>query len=411
MLKKIFYSFLSKGTIAVINFLILIFSARYLGVRTRGEISIFLINIALVQLFAEVYTGYSLVHFFSKFNHRKIFLFGILVTLLAATATGWILPQLSFSPHVSQFQYTLILLLVLLHSFFCVALLGMQRLRLYNLLALLQPLLLLVLLLSQLFYLKSFTFEAYFDSICYSFVFSLPVSSAFVLHHLQKNKSIHLFSLKPILGNGFYFQASVVMLMFINRYNYYWLDESARVGLYSTASALMESLLLIASAATPVFLARLSTNVIQSENIVRIIRICLLLVIAAYFLFLLIPESAIIWMIGSGFVGIREIMLWYGPSVIFQSACMLLGSYFTAKGLQKITVKAYAGPFLLTLLLSPLCIYWFGLIGAAVLSSVTFLLVFLQLYRQFCGQEKLNPLLPFRFFSVWKEIRYLMQDL
>ena len=72
MLQRILYSFFSKGVIAVINFLILLLSARYLGVRTRGEISVFLVNIALVQVLTEIYTGYNLVHFMQKFSHRRI---------------------------------------------------------------------------------------------------------------------------------------------------------------------------------------------------------------------------------------------------------------------------------------------------------------------------------------------------
>ena len=41
----------------IINFLILIISSRYLGVSSRGDIGLFILNISIVQIISGIYTG------------------------------------------------------------------------------------------------------------------------------------------------------------------------------------------------------------------------------------------------------------------------------------------------------------------------------------------------------------------
>ncbi|MEO6303240.1 MAG: hypothetical protein ABIP51_08705, partial [Bacteroidia bacterium] len=82
MFKNIIHSLFTKGVVAIINFFILIVSSRYLGVSSRGEISIFILNIAIIQIVNEIYTGYSLVYFIPKFNLKKMYVLGLIYTLI-----------------------------------------------------------------------------------------------------------------------------------------------------------------------------------------------------------------------------------------------------------------------------------------------------------------------------------------
>jgi O-antigen/teichoic acid export membrane protein len=410
MLQRILYSFLSKGTVALISFLVLLLSARYLGVRTRGEISIFLLNIALVQIVTEIYTGYSLVHFIPKYNNKKILGYGVFLILSFSLCCSLVLPQFFLLPPVSSVSYFNILSLVLTHTFFCVILLGKGQLKTFNLLSLLQPSWLLVLLAIQLFYSHLFTFDAYFQSICLSFIFSLPLSAAFALRHVSGIENEKEFQIIPVLGKGLFFQGTTLMIMFINRYNYYLLDETARVGLYATGCALMESLLLIANAATPVLLSKLSMHSANAPSFLRLIRFCLLFVLIPYIILWCVPEGVFIWLVGSGYIGIRAIMLAYGPSVIFQSACVLLGNYFVAKGLQKEVLKAYVLPFILVLIAAPIAIHYFGYMGAAFCAGFAFLLVFFSLYKRFCMLEGLSMKAFFLKFEWTNELHFLKKE-
>jgi hypothetical protein len=82
MIKLIFQSLVTKSAVAVVNFLILIISSKYLGVSSRGEISLFILNLSIVQIVSGIYTGYSIVHFVPKFNLKKILLHAVVFTLI-----------------------------------------------------------------------------------------------------------------------------------------------------------------------------------------------------------------------------------------------------------------------------------------------------------------------------------------
>src|SRR5437879_3680845 len=84
MIKNIIHTLFTKGIVAVINLIILIVSAKYLGLNTSGEIGIFVFTIATIQIVNEIYSGYSLVYFVTKFDLNKIVVHG-LVWIIAVT--------------------------------------------------------------------------------------------------------------------------------------------------------------------------------------------------------------------------------------------------------------------------------------------------------------------------------------
>jgi hypothetical protein len=73
LLKKIAHTLFSKGSTAFINFAILLITSKVLGGEIRGEITLFVLNIAIIQIVNEIYTGYTLVHFIPKFSFKKLY--------------------------------------------------------------------------------------------------------------------------------------------------------------------------------------------------------------------------------------------------------------------------------------------------------------------------------------------------
>ena len=137
MFKNIIHSLFTKGLVAVINFFILIISSRYLGVSSRGEISIFILNIAIIQIVNEIYTGYSLVYFIPKFDLKKIYILGLIYTLIFASLSNIIVVVLD--KHVPGYGWMgyIVSLLIIINTFNCVLILGKEKVKIYNLLNLL----------------------------------------------------------------------------------------------------------------------------------------------------------------------------------------------------------------------------------------------------------------------------------
>lgn len=386
MLGRFAYSFASKGTIALINFAILLFSARYLGLRTRGDISIFLVNIAIVQFINEVYTGNNLIHFLKNYGSRKIISQALLFTLIVVLLASFILSYTGAQPFVTTWQYLAVIGAVLLHSFFCIIVLGLDKLRAYNALAILQPVLLLVYIIIQVKVFNGYTFKHYYYSLLFSFLTALPFSFYRVVKVLKLSPAKGTHSIRQLVSNGLFLQSTALMLFLMNRYNYYLLSENAKVGLYATGSMLMEALLLVANGTVPVLLSTLSKEKQNSAIVISVLKLAILLLLPLVILVLCVPEHFYLSLIGSGFIGIKTVMLTYAPAVVLQCMCIIIAQYFSAFAKQAVLAKAYLPAFFITLLIAPFAIERWALSGAALSTGIGFMLAFVILYISFCKQ-------------------------
>lgn len=389
MLKSIAYSLITKLSVAIINLLILLVSSRYLGVSSRGEISIFILNLSIIQLINEVYTGYSLVHFIPKFNFKKVVLFGLMISVLFCALSNFVFDF--FHKQIENYEWLsyFISLAVIVNTFNCVLILAQQNLKFYNFISFLQPFLLLLFIGIYIFLLKIYTVEAYIYPLFFSFITAFLISSCVVSNYFFKSSHTGDFKLSDILKNGLLFQSSSIMYVFCNRYSYYLLPEKSMVGLYSSASSLMEALLIIVNAISPVLLSRMANKSNESENwsiSLTLAKFSLLVSFCITMLVYLIPDSIFTRIFGEGFAGIKSVMIWYAPSVLLASFFMVLNNYFIALGKQKEIVISFASGFIGSMVLAPILVSAYGMKGAALNAFLSFLIISLSLTYKFFKQ-------------------------
>lgn len=407
MFKNIVYSLITKGTVALINFFILIFSSRYLGVSSRGEISIFILNITIIQIINEVYTGYSLVHFVPKFNFRKILGFGLFYTLVFCSLSNAIVVFLDKQVAGYEWMGYGISFAIIVNTFNCVLILGKEHIRAYNFLSFVQPFLLLLGLGFCIFVLKRYTFVSYAYPLLVSFIVALAVSGTVVSRFFLKETSGKRFEFKPILINGFIFQSCLLMYIFGNRYSFYLLPDSASVGLYASASSLMESVLIITNSIAPILLARIANqgNTPASvEMALSLSKAGLLFGSMAVLVIFLLPADFFVLVMGNGFAGIKRLMLLYAPGVLAVGLSGTISSYFSAIGRQRLVLLCYGLGFVSTLLLAPVLISRYGVAGAAYNANITYFIVAAAICSSFVISNRL-PLK--RFFSVTEDYKNL----
>src|SRR6218665_608669 len=298
MFKNMLHSLLTKGGVAVINFLLLLLSARYLGANSRGEISIFILNIAVIQAVNEVYTGYTLLHFVPRVDLKKLFLAGLAYTLLVCSLCNGMIAAMGQQVRGFEWLSYLVSLLVILNTFNCVLLLGKEKVGAYNFLSLLQPLLLLAGLLWFIFVLRDMTFRAYVYPVLLSFSVALVISGSMVSKFIFSDPGTRPFAIPPVLRSGLLYQGSLLMYLFCKRYSYYLLADTAEVGLYSSAVSLMESVLIITAGISPALLARIANQEEAAKNVRMVLSIgkaCLVGSLLAVLLICLLPDRLYIY--------------------------------------------------------------------------------------------------------------------
>lgn len=392
MLKSVTYSLLTKLTVGFINFLILVLSSRYLGVVSRGEISIFLLNIMLMQIVNEIYTGYSIIHFIPKFNWRKLVLTGIGYTFIICTLCNAIIIAVNRQLPDYKWSGYALSLLVMLNTFNCVLILGRQNIRLYNILCFIQPFVLLFGVVFWVFVRHQYTFAAYFFPLLISFLVAFIVSGLTLFVKFPLKKQDRQFNLKPILLNGLLYQLGLWMFIFCNRFSYYLLPDNKEVGLYSSASVIAESVLIISHAISPVLISRSANNELNTDSrtILSVAKMASVLSAGLILIICVLPEEFYLLLLGQGFEGISGVLRYYAPGVIMVVFFTILGNFFVAKGIQKTTTMAHGIGFLSSLILAPILISNYGPRGAAYNAILAYSLITIAITSAFLSQNKLN---------------------
>jgi O-antigen/teichoic acid export membrane protein len=376
MIGHILHSFVARGLVALVNFLILVISARYLGVSSRGEISIFLLNITVIQVINEIYTGYSLVHFIPRYNFRKIIITGIVFSVINCITLNFLLGSAGRQTNSYVFPTLVLSLFVVLHTFFCILLLGREKLKEYNRLSMLQPVLLLCGLLIWMFGFRTFTFEAYFFPLLISFSLAFIISMI-ALMNLQSRGNTE-FRPGRIFLKGLYFQGAALMFIFANRYSFYLLPDVAQVGLYAAATVFMESVLIISAAISTVVLSRVANmpgDQHGAQIALSLAKASVLITLVLTAVLLIIPDRFYVFVLGEGFAGIRQLMFAYAPAVLMVSFFSILSQYFFASGKQAIVLLCYAAGFLHTVFRAPVLIRASGISGSAIAADISFLIM------------------------------------
>lgn len=391
MLKKIISTIFAKGGTALINFAILLVSSRLLGGEVRGQISLLILNVAVIQAINEIYTGYALVHFIPKFSLGKIYRTGALWSVLCTSA----LSLFFFVFHIGLPGYCLhlffITLLVIVHSFHLVLILGKGNIRQYNILSFMQPALLLISLMVCIYGYHIKTVDSYIISLYASFIPPAVLSAISVPVLLRHASREAPYDAVEIFTNGFYNQLANLSHMLSNRYNFYLLGNNLLVGIYSSATSLIESVWIISNSVAPIILTHIANTQRSEENskvTFVLAKICFLLSCLCVLVLLFIPASFFVWLLGKDFGYARSVMLHLSPGILFISFSTIISHYFSALGRQQLIAVANFFGLVTTVCTAYPLIRHFQLTGACYATSASYFVASLILVVAFMREHQ-----------------------
>ena len=134
MVKKIAYTLFTRGFVAIALLLNLILSSRFLGSEVVGQMSLLILNMAIIHTVAEIYTGSSMVFFIPRVCFKTLYLRGFAWILLCVSIISGVF--YAASPMIRPLIAHLVVLALLsaLHNFHTYLVLGRQAIRSYNVL-------------------------------------------------------------------------------------------------------------------------------------------------------------------------------------------------------------------------------------------------------------------------------------
>lgn len=399
MFNNILYTLITRGAVAIINLLVLLFAARNLGSSLVGEISLIVLNISLIQILNEIYTGSALVHFIPKVNLRKMYYGGLLWTIASVLVLNVLLYAFGIGAAKYSIQTTALSFLLILHSFHMVILLAREKIKMYNLLLLLQAFTLLSVLYALVYLNGLKSTESYITALYLAYSIPLLFSSWAILGLLKQEDDYPNCDYKGIISKGITNQLGNLAHTLSNRFNYYIIGASAWLGVYANSTSLVESIWLISGSAAPMVLSHMANSGEKDKNsrlVLFIAKICFLLSLFCVFILYFLPNELFVYVLGQDFSETKSLMLYLSPGILAISFSTIISHYFSGLGQQKIQLLANSAGLLCTLLLSVYLIGNFGLKGACLTASIAYTvqamilsLVFVK-QQNFCIKELLS---------------------
>lgn len=393
MLNKIIATIFAKGSVALINFAILLISSQQLGGDVRGQVGLLLLNIAIIQAVNEIYTGYSLVYFIPTHSLKKVYVNGLIWTLVCTGLLSLIFAVFKIGLHEQWIHVSILSFIVILHSFHGVIILAKERIRIYNFLNFFQPAILLIVLLIQIFFFDQKQVDSYIIALYASFLISLVISGFqifSIFNHFSEKFSD--FNSRQIIQNGFYNQLANLSHFLSSRYSFYLLANTTLVGIYSSASPLIESILIISNSAAPLVLTYIANkrNVELNVQLTFLLsKMCFLLTLCFVLILFFVPAEFFSYLLGKDFGSTKLVMLSLSPGVLFISFSTIISHYFSGLGRQKQIAIANFSGFVVTVVSSFFFIPNFQLFGACYATSLSYFVASAILVYLFMMENKL----------------------
>ena len=401
MLKNILSTLFTRGLVAVLNLLVLLFSARQLGSSLVGEISLIILNISLVQILNEIYTGSALVHFIPKFNLRSVYYGGLFWTMASVLILNTVFWLFNIGDIKYSLQTTALSFLLILHSFHMVILLAREQIKVYNLLLFLQAFTLLSVLYLLVYVSGLKRVESYITALYLAYSLPLLLSSLAVGRLLKAGNGNLDYDFKLIISKGITNQLGNLAHTLSNRFNYYIIGASAWLGVYANSTSLVESIWLISGSAAPIVLSHMANSGEKDKNsrlVLFIAKICFLLSLFCVIILYFLPNELFVFILGQDFTETKSLMLYLSPGILAISFSTIISHYFSGLGQQRVQLLANSAGLLCTLVLSVYLIGNHGLKGACLTASIAYGVQALILTVVFITQQqfKLRDLLSLK---------------
>jgi O-antigen/teichoic acid export membrane protein len=415
MIKRILQHFAARVLTAGLSFAVVWLTARYLGAAGRGQVSLFITDVAGLALLAGLVGGSSLIYLVPRRNVWLLLLpaygWGALVSLGGAAIVGLLRPVgVAYVLHLGAVALVQVLL-----SINVFLLLGRQRERTYNVLTTTQAGLLAVALAVAFGPLRWLSIEAYYYANYLAYGLPWLISTALLLRlpDAWGSRLIRRRAAARELARHSRGAHLSNLLAFANyRFSYYavvYLADTRALGILSVGVALAEAIWLIPRSTALiqyVALVNAPDKREQTHAALRGSRLTLLATAGAVLVLAAVPAGWLVAIFGPEFGAAHGVIMALAPGIFINGAGMQASTYFAGTGKYSINNRATLLGLAVTVPACLLLVPQLGIVGAALSMSASYAAGVLYLvgrYRQ-AIEATWADVLP-----GWADVRWLWQ--
>ena len=371
-----FFTIFSKGTILLINLIITGCIMQFWGAEGKGYQTVFITNFAIIAIVTNIFNNSSIAFFVQKVGASKLYAQACIWTFVSSSVCVFVFYCIGNSYFLVLLLATSILSGFL--SFHNAIYIGMQKIKYFNLLSVLQPLFVLVFM----FILYKTTNSTYVDYF-YAYIISLiiVISIAFFLTRKTVGKmkfQIDFSITKRSFNYGFQNELSNLFQLLVRRLSIYFLLYylgAASLGVFAVGMSIAESIWIFSKSISMVQYSKIihegntqnaRKGVITASIFSVVISLLCILII------LLIPNALLTLVFTNEFLEGKKIILLLSPGVLCFAFSTIYGHYFAAIGKMKILVLHSVTAVLITLVASIFIIPVWKIYGVCVITSFAY---------------------------------------
>jgi len=407
---------------ALLAFLTWTLLANLLGPEKVGTISLIVFSVTIIQLFTNFVAGAPLVYLAPRAGIYRLFVPAMLWTLVITLGASFMLegigilfPAAALIPDGYLLQVLFLALVMSLASVNAMLLLGLEKVKAFNLISLLQSLSLFMVLGLFIFVFREAKIDSWYLSILVSQLLALILGILFLLPHLRREP---LTGMKSLMGDILRFGTFVQFANLFQTLNYrlslkltdHFLGRSA-VGILSLGMQLAEGLWIISRSIATVQLSRLSNEEDREYGIrmtLSLAKIAFVVTALAMTILVAIPAGVFAALFSAKFFAVKTVILSLAPGIVLLSISMIFSGYFSGTNRPVHNMIGSASGLVFTILLGVWLIPRYGLAGAGWAASASYAAVTLY---QFIVFIRITQVKPVDFLLTFSEIKRFFQEL
>lgn len=375
----------------MLGFAIVVTAARAFGAEGYGTVVLIVLGIALVQLFSNIVGGSALVYLAPRQNIFNLFVLSYLWGLIVAAVGANLLYLFELIPPEYRRETLMLSLLSNWITVNMMILLGKEKIRAYNLISVLQTFLVFGSVAVFVHVLNKTHIDYYIYALYIAYVSTFLISlSALRKYVVMTDLSRIGDSIKPIVHYGGLMQLSNILQFFNYRLSYYLLEkfyDKPELGRFAVGVQIAEGVWLIAKSIALIQYSRIANEPDNPEYAKRITLIFLKITMAAtlilFGMLLALPQVVFSFIFGSDFTDTKLVILLLGPGILAVAACQMISHYFSGIGKPGFNTISSAIGFAVVLVAGLLLIPRYGITGAAVATSLSYVSIFLYQFFWF----------------------------
>lgn len=353
----------------------IILSTQLLGSEGRGQISLYLLHIAIGAQIGSMVGGEALVFFAPRYNLKSIFSISIQWNVLLAVLSFATFLFFDFSMLLAFLLATAILAQ---SSFQLLTQVGMGNLLITKTnKSFLTSQIVFTISILMLYWTNALSAETFIAAFVTGLILAI-ITLIISASDLKKNKHLPSLTLTRALANGFVIQLGNVAQTFNSRLSFFLLEfffanGKSMIGVYSTALMVSEKALVVPKSLGRVQYAE--TANLSSDLALRTTQYFKLYLVLAFLVMLIllaVPDVLYTWIFGQGFENVGFLIRVLIPAMLLLMGSTAMSNYFG--GLGKYGVNCIC-TLVALFISSPIAFFTipiYGNIGAAISTSIAF---------------------------------------